>query len=200
MNKLVKLFLGGILMLSMSSINAAETAKSIVIYFSRTGENYSVGVIKEGNTAKVAKVVAAMTGSDIFEVKEADKYPVNYNECIARAKKEVQAKARPAFLGTAPDLSKYDTVYLGYPNWWGDAPMVVYTVLEKAKADGKAVLPFCTHEDSGLGATARKLAKVFPKAKVEQDGLAIYGHVAQKDADAVRTTVEGWLRKLGKLK
>ncbi|MBR6074220.1 MAG: hypothetical protein IKP87_02860, partial [Victivallales bacterium] len=84
MNKLAKLFLGGILMLSMSSINAAETAKSIVIYFSRTGENYSVGVIKEGNTAKVAKVVAAMTGSDIFEVKEADKYPVNYNECIAR--------------------------------------------------------------------------------------------------------------------
>ena len=200
MNKLAKLFLGGILMLSMSSINAAETAKSIVIYFSRTGENYSVGVIKEGNTAKVAKVVAAMTGSDIFEVKEADKYPVNYNECIARAKKEVQTKARPAFLGTAPDLSKYDTIYLGYPNWWGDVPMVVYTLLEKAKVDGKTILPFCTHEGSGLGATAKKLAKVFTKAKVEQDGLAIYGHVAQKDAAAVRTAVEGWLKKLGKLK
>lgn len=198
MNKLAKLFLGGILMLSMSSINAAETAKSIVIYFSRTGENYSVGVIKEGNTAKVAKVVAAMTGSDIFEVKEADKYPVNYNECIARAKKEVQTKARPAFLGTAPDLSKYDTIYLGYPNWWGSAPMVVYSVLEKAKIDGKTIYPFCTHEGSGLGSTASKLAKTFPKAKIAQNGMDLYGHVAQKDAEAVKKAVAEWLKKLGK--
>ena len=192
MRNITKLFLGGILMLSMSSINAAETAKSIVIYFSRTGENYSVGVIKEGNTAKVAKVVAAMTGSDIFEVKEADKYPVNYNECIARAKKEVQTKARPAFLGTAPDLSKYDTIYLGYPNWWGDVPMVVYTLLEKAKVDSKTILPFCTHEGSGLGSCVKDVKKAYPKANVLQ-GFSMYGH----DVRTGKERVEKWLKKLG---
>ncbi len=187
-------------MLSMSSVNAAEAAKSIVIYFSHTGENYSVGVIQEGNTAKVAKEIARQTGAAIWEIKEAEPYPVKYNDCIARAKKELQSKSRPAFQGNPPDLTGIDTIYIGYPNWWGDAPMVVYTFLEKAKIDGKTILPFCTHEGSGLGSTARNLAKAFPKAKFNQDGLAIYGHVAQKDADAVKSAVEGWLKKLGKLK
>ena len=187
-------------MLSMSLSNAAEAAKAIVIYFSHTGENYSVGVIQEGNTAKVAKEIARQTGAAIWEIKEAEPYPVKYNDCIARAKKELQLKARPAFQGTAPDLTGIDTIYIGYPNWWGDAPMVVYTFLEKAKIDGKTILPFCTHEGSGLGSTARNLAKAFPKAHVEQNGLSLYGHVAQKDADAVKTAVEGWLKKLGKLK
>ena len=200
MNKLAKLFLGGILMLSMSLSNAAEAAKAIVIYFSHTGENYSVGVIQEGNTAKVAKEIARQTGAAVWEIKEAEPYPVKYNDCIARAKKELQSKVRPAFQGTAPDLTGIDTIYIGYPNWWGDAPMVVYTFLEKAKIDGKTILPFCTHEGSGLGSTARNLAKAFPKAHVEQNGLSLYGHVAQKDADAVKTAVEGWLKKLGKLK
>ena len=200
MNKLAKLFLGGIFMLSMSLSNAAEVAKAIVIYFSHTGENYSVGVIQEGNTAKVAKEIARQTGAAVWEIKEAEPYPVKYNDCIARAKKELQSKARPAFQGTAPDLAGIDTIYIGYPNWWGDAPMVVYTFLEKAKVDGKTILPFCTHEGSGLGSTARNLARAFPKAKVEQNGLSIYGHVAQKDADAVKSAVEGWLKKLGKLK
>ena len=130
MNKLAKLFLGGIFMLSMSLSNAAEAAKSIVIYFSHTGENYSVGVIQEGNTAKVAKEIARQTGAAIWELKEAEPYPAKYNDCIARAKKELQTKARPAFQGNPPDLTAYDTIYLGYPNWWGDAPMVVYAFLE----------------------------------------------------------------------
>ena len=200
MNKLATLILGGILMFGATMSNAAETAKSIVIYFSHTGENYSVGVIQEGNTAKVAKEIARQTGAAIWELKEAEPYPVKYNDCIDRAKKELQSKARPAFQGNPPDLTAYDTIYLGYPNWWGDAPMVVYTFLEKAKIDGKTILPFCTHEGSGLGSTARYLAKAFPKAKFNQDGLAIYGHVAQKDADAVKSAVEGWLKKLGKRK
>ena len=200
MNKRAKLFLGGFFMLSMSLSNAAEAAKAIVIYFSHTGDNYSVGVIQEGNTAKVAKEIARQTGAAIWEIKEAEPYPVKYNDCIARAKKELQSKARPAFQGTAPDLAGIDTIYIGYPNWWGDAPMVVYTFLEKAKVDGKTILPFCTHEGSGLGSTARSIARAFPKAKVEQNGLSIYGHVAQKDADAVKSAVEGWLKKLGKLK
>ena len=200
MNKLAKLFLGGFFMLSMSLSNAAEAAKAIVIYFSHTGENYSVGVIQEGNTAKVAKGIARQTGATILEIKEAEPYPVKYNDCISRAKKELKSKARPAFKGTAPDLTGIDTIYIGYPNWWGDAPMVVYTFLEKAKINGKTLLPFCTHEGSGLGSTARNLAKAVPKAKVEQNGLSIYGHVAQKDADAVKTAVEAWLKKLGKLK
>ena len=187
-------------MLAVTTANAAEAAKSIVIYFSHTGENYSVGVITEGNTAKVAKEIARQTGAALYEIKEAEPYPSVYRDCIKRAQKELQSKARPALKGEVPELSEYKTVYLGYPNWWGDAPMVVYSFLEKAKIDGKTILPFCTHEGSGLGSTARNLAKAFPRAKVEQKGLAMRGATAQKDADAVKKAVAEWLKSLGVIK
>ena len=174
-----------------------KMSKSIIIYFSHTGESYSVGVITVGNTAKVAKEIAAQTGAATWEIKEKNPYPEKYTPCIEVAKKEMQAKARPEFVGEVPDLSAYDTIYLGYPNWWADAPMVVYTFLDKAKIDGKTILPFCTHEGSGLGSTARSLAKAYPKAKVELKGLALYGHVAQKEPDAVKSAVAKWLNDRG---
>ena len=174
--------------------------KSIVIYFSHTGENYSVGNITVGNTAKVAAKIAAAIGAATWEIKETDPYPVAYNACIARAKKELKDKARPAFAGTAPDLSDVDTIYLGYPNWWGDAPMIVYSYLDKAAIDGKTILPFCTHEGSGLGSTARNIAKAYPKAKkVELKGLGLYGHVAQNDDKTTTEAVNKWLKSLGKI-
>ena len=91
-------------------------------------------------------------------------------------------------------------IYLGYPNWWGDAPMVVYSFLDKVEIDGKTIIPFCTHEGSGLGSTARKLAKAFPKAKFVQDGLSLRGATAQRDAAATEEAVVKWLRSLGKIK
>ena len=191
-------------MAAMPRFAFAETGekkmKSIVIYFSHTGENYSVGNITVGNTAKVAAKIAAATGAETWEIKETDSDPVAYNACIARAKKELKDKARPTFAGTAPDLSDVDTIYLGYPNWWGDCPMIVYTFLEKSNIEGKTILPFCTHEGSGLGSTAKNLQKVFPGAKVEMNGLSLRGATAQKDAAATEQTVDKWLNSLGKVK
>ena len=168
--------------------------KAIVVYFSHTGENYSVGVITEGNTAKVAKVIAAKTGADIFEIKETKPYPHSYDECIDVAKKELREKARPEIAGDLPDLTDYQVVYLGYPNWWGDCPMIVYSFLEKSKIEGKTILPFCTHEGSGLGSTAKNLQKAFPDAKVELNGLSLRGATAQKDAAATEQAVDKWLK------
>ena len=174
--------------------------KAIVVYFSHTGENYSVGVITEGNTAKVAKVIAAKTGADIFEIKETKPYPHSYDECIDVAKKELRDKARPEIAGDLPDLTDYQVVYLGYPNWWGDCPMVVYTFLEKSKIEGKTILPFCTHEGSGLGSTAKNIQKTFPSAKVELNGFSLRGATAQKDAAAMEQAVDKWLKALGTVK
>ena len=183
---------------ALTGVSAAE--KSIVVYFSHTGENYAVGNITEGNTAKVAKVIAAKTGSALYEIKEAKPYPVNYRACVDVAKKEQRDRARPDIAGQLPDLSQYQVIYLGYPNWWGEAPMVVYSFLEKVKIDGKTIIPFCTHEGSGLGSTARKLAEAFPKAKVEQNGLGLRGATAQRDAAATEKAVAEWLKTLGKVK
>ena len=170
--------------------------KAIVVYFSHTGENYSVGVITEGNTAKVAKVIAAKTGADIFEIKEVKPYPQSYDACIDVAKKELREKARPEIAGDLPDLTDYHVIYLGYPNWWGDCPMIVYTFLEKSSIEGKTILPFCTHEGSGLGSTAKNLQKAFPGAKVELNGLSLRGATAQKDAKATEEAVDKWLKTL----
>ncbi|MBO7089636.1 MAG: flavodoxin [Lentisphaeria bacterium] len=183
---------------ALSGVYAAE--KSIVVYFSHTGENYAVGNITEGNTAKVAKVIAAKTGAELYEIKEAKPYPANYQACVDLAQKELRSNARPELAGKLPDLSAYSVIYLGYPNWWGDAPMVVYSFLDKVKIDGKNIIPFCTHEGSGLGSTARKLAKAFPKAKVVQDGLSLRGATAQRDAAATEEAVVKWLKSLGKIK
>ena len=167
--------------------------KSIVIYFSHTGENFSVGNVMVGNTAQVAACIAAATGSETWEIREAEPYPTAYDDCIARAKKELEANERPAFVGTAPDLTDVETIYLGYPNWWGDAPMIVYSFLDSVNLAGKTILPFCTHEGSGLGTTARKLAKAYPQASVGLNGLAVYGHVAQNNDRATSDAVNKWL-------
>ena len=183
-----------------ASSETKSEGKAIVVYFSHTGENYSVGVITEGNTAKVAKVIAAKTGADIFEIKETKPYPHSYDECIDVAKKELRDKARPEIAGDLPDLTDYQVVYLGYPNWWGDCPMIVYSFLEKSNIEGKTILPFCTHEGSGLGSTAKNLQKAFPGAKVELNGLSLRGTTAQKDAAATEQAVDKWLKSLGKSK
>ena len=172
-------------------------AKPLVVYFSHTGENYAVGNIATGNTAKVALEIAAQTGADIWEIKEKTAYPTSYDACVALAKKELAAGARPEFVGTAPDLANYDCLYLGYPNWWGDAPMIVYSFLDKAAIGGKTIYPFCTHEGSGLGSTARSLATAYPKSKVEPRGLGLRGKTAQTDAAATKTAVADWLKRLG---
>ena len=190
---------GIVTMLAAAALTGASAAeKSIVVYFSHTGENYAVGNITEGNTAKVAKVIAAKTGSELYEIKEAQPYPVEYQACVELAKRELRSGARPAIKGELPDLKEYSVIYLGYPNWWGDAPMVVYSFLEKAKIDGKTIIPFCTHEGSGLGSTAHKLAKAVPNAKVEQNGLSLRGVTAQRDAAATEKAVAEWLKTLEK--
>ena len=166
--------------------------KTLVVFYSRTGENYAVGNIAEGNTAIVAKMIAAKTGADLFEVKTVKAYAADYTECTEEAKRELREDARPAIVGDVADFEQYDTIYVGYPIWWGVPPMCVFTFFEKHDWSGKTVKPFCTHEGSGLGGSVRALRKALPGATVE-DGLAIQGHVAQNDRPAAETAVERWL-------
>ena len=172
----------------LSSINA----KSIVIYFSKTGEQYNVGVINEGNTAKVAKEIARQTNSDIWEIVPVKKYPEAYKATTEVAIKEQREKARPAIKGPLPDLSIYDTIYLGYPIWWEDLPMCVYTFLESVNLSGKTIMPFCTNEGSGECGTSATIQKLQKKAVVKKT-LSIRGTTAQNNHDTVVKEVIAWL-------
>ncbi|MBQ8460639.1 flavodoxin [bacterium] len=171
-----------------------DNCKVLVAYFSRTGEQYSVGNITEGNTAIIAKMIANKTNGDLFEIKVAkDNYPKGYAELTEYAKKELQANARPEIIGGVNDFNKYDTVFVGYPIWWGDKPMPVYTFLDSYDFNGKTIIPFCTHEGSGYcgeQGMARTGAKVIK-------GLAIYGHTAQNDRLQADKQLTEWLKGLG---
>ena len=123
-------------------------SKTLIVYFSRTGEQYSVGNITKGNTAIVAEIIAEKTDGDLFEIKVVnDNYPNEYTPLIQFAKKEKQENARPEIIGDV-NIDNYDTVFIGYPNWWAEMPMPVYTFLEKYNLSSKKVYKFCTHEGS----------------------------------------------------
>ena len=182
---------------SAPSETVPSASTILVVYFSRTGEQYNVGVIDEGNTAIVAKAIADQTGADLFEIlPETDYYPYTYSKLTDVAKQEQKENARPAIRDALPDLSQYDTVFIGAPVWWGDWPMILYTFFETAELSGKTLIPFSTHEGSGLSGFDRKLASACPNSTV-LDGLAIRGSDCQNDRSGVGSKVRSWLDKLG---
>lgn len=184
------------------SVNTEETSngsKILVVYFSRTGEQYDVGVIDKGNTAIVAEIISEETGADTFEILPADDYyPYTYDELTDVALQEQNEGARPAIAGTIPDLSEYDTIFIGAPVWWGDWPMIMYTFFEE-NADalsGKTLIPFSTHAGSGLSGFDTKLSNACPDSTVLA-GLGFRGSDAQENTEAVRENVRDWISELG---
>ena len=171
-----------------------ENKKVLVVFFSKTGENYGVGNIKIGNTHKVAEELARQTNGTLFEITPVKEYPNSYQDCVDVAKREKTNNDRPAIKGKVKNMEQYDTIYLGYPNWWNDAPMPVYTFLESYDLKGKQIYPFVTHEGSGVGNSVNSLKETFPNL-IFDEGLAIYGHIAQNDAPFVEKTIKNWLNK-----
>ncbi len=174
----------------------SQNSDILVVYFSRTGEQYTVGVIDKGNTAIVAEMIAEETGADLFEViPEDDHYPMTYSELTEVAKQEQNDNARPTYAQDVPDLSRYSVIFIGAPVWWGDWPMIMYTFFEN-NADGlagKTLIPFSTHEGSGLSGFDKKLSNACPDSTV-LDGLAIRGNNAQNDHNGVREEVNEWIK------
>lgn len=147
-------------------MSQATFAKSLTIYFSRADENYGVGYVKDGNTAKLAKIIAEKTGSDLHEISPVTAYPKQYKAATEVARTEKENNARPDYKTDLVSVDEYDTVYIGSPVWWGDMPMVMYTFLEKNSLDGKKIYPFVTHEGSGLSAIDLRLQSMFKMQKL----------------------------------
>ena len=167
------------------------TSKSLIAYFSRKGNNYVGGDIKYlpiGNTEVIAKKIQELTGSDLFHIETIEAYPEDYMDATNVAQEEKRKNARPELTKTVENMDSYDVIYLGYPNWWGTMPMAVFTFLESYDFSGKTILPFCTHEGSGIGNSERDIKKLCPNSKV-QPGLAIRGGSVNGAAGMVR----GWV-------
>ncbi|MBR4138068.1 MAG: flavodoxin [Bacteroidales bacterium] len=167
-------------------------SKSIVIFFSHAGDNYSVGNIEVGNTKIVADYISEIAGADQFEIVTHKYDGMAYTPLIKLAQEEANKGELPPYEGTAPDLSQYDTVFIGGPVWWGTYPQVMFTLFKDINLDGKTVIPFTTHEGSGLASCVKDVKKAFPKAKVTGE-FSIYGHEVRSG----RAKVEKWLKGLG---
>ena len=172
--------------------NNKAMSKSIVIFFSHAGDNYSVGNIEVGNTKIVADYISEIAGADQFEIVTHKYDGMAYTPLINLAKEEANNGELPPYEGDAPDLSQYDTVFIGGPVWWGTYPQVMFTLFRDINLDGKTVIPFTTHEGSGLASCVSDVRTAFPKAKVAQ-GFSIYGHEVRTG----RAKVEKWLKGLG---
>ncbi len=170
-------------------------SRILIAYFSHTGENYEVGVIEKGNTRIIADMIAEETGADMFEIRTVNPYPDIYEECTDVAKKEQNESARPEILDPPENLDEYDTIFIGYPIWWGDLPMAVYTFLENYDFSGKTVIPFCTHAGSGLSGTQSRIEDTCSGATV-LDGLSIRGSTAQNQQEKAKEEVLAWLDEL----
>ena len=152
-------------------------AKTLIAYYSRKGQNYVSGTIKDlkvGNTVVAARMIQEITGGDLFQIEAVKAYPLDYTETTEVAKQELRSKARPELSTHVENLDGYDVIFLGYPNWWGTMPMPVFTFLEEYDFTGKTIVPFCTHEGSGLGSSEKDIAKLCPAEKLLK-GLAING-------------------------
>lgn len=185
------LWAAAVLALIPTSARAAETLKEnnampenkkiLVAYFSRSG-----------NTRTIAGMIQKQTGADIFEIKTATPYPEDYRQTTDQAKAEQNADARPALSGTVSDMSAYDIVFIGYPNWWSSMPMPVFTFLESYDFSKKTVIPFVTHGGGGAGHSVADLKRLIPGAEIA-DILVISG----SRASSAQGDVTAWLEKSG---
>jgi len=168
--------------------------KVLVTYYSRKGENYYNGNIKNleiGNTEVVAKTIHNFVGGDLFEVKTIKTYPKDYYETTDVSKQELTTNARPEIQNPINSIDDYDVIFLGYPNWWSTMPMVMFTFLELFDFSGKTIIPFCTHEGSGMGKSESDIKKLCKSSNVLK-GLPIKGSSVRQSENLIKD----WISKL----
>lgn len=166
---------------SDSSTPTETGSKSLVVYFSWSG-----------NTENVAKSIQSQTDSDIFEIVPATPYSDDYDTVVDLAQEEQRNNARPAISGNIENIEQYDVVYVGFPNWWGDMPMILYTFFDTYDLSGKTVALFCTSGGSGLSGTVNEVKSLEPNATVTE-GL----HIGSGSSSNPDNAVSEWLNDIG---
>ena len=162
---------------------------------STTGDSSSVLIAYfswSGNTGQVAQIIQQETGGDLFEITPATPYTDDYNELLDIAQQEQSDNARPELAGQVENWEQYDTIFVGYPNWWSDAPMAVYTFLESYDWSGKTLVPFNTSASGGFGRSPSGLEESAPGASI-LDGISL----TERTLGNAQSEVTTWLDELG---
>lgn len=189
-----------------SKSNDTENSKILIAYFSY-GENAefpddvdasssaSIQMLNgkiTGNTGLIADYIAKATGGDIFSILTAEKYSSNYNDTVDAGQAEKNNNVKPEIVTHIDNLDDYDTVFIGFPNWWYGMPMVMYTFFDEYDFSGKTIVPFCTSGGSAFSDSINEMKELEPNAVVIDDGL----HIGASSASGAESQVNEWVNGL----
>lgn len=166
--------------------------KKLIAYYSRSGQNYFGGQIKEvevGNTEKLANIINEVMDGDIYKIEQVNPYSNDYKTCVKQAMEDNKNNSRPELKNMLDSIDDYDVIYLGYPNYCGTMPMAVFTFLDSFDFSDKTVYPFCTHEGSGFGHSLNDLRKYCSNVG---RGIEIVG----SKVDQKKDEIINWLKEI----
>ena len=169
-----------------------DKSKAIIIYFSRAGEKYNVGKVDKGNTEMLVEYIIELSGIKNYKIIPENEHPINYGETLKIVQKEQSINDRPKIKNALTNISKYDTILLGYPIWYEHLPNIVMNQLQLLNLEGKTIYPFNTHEGSEKGNSIKEIKKCAPKAIVK-NGFSISGTSA-RTIDS-HEHIKNWLHK-----
>ena len=183
-----------------------EAGSTLIVYFSVPETSDPEGMTEEeensthvvdgqvlGNTQYVAQLIEETTGAGVFRVETAEELPLDHESLVDQARQEQGSNARPELKSLVSNLESYDTIFVGYPIWWSDLPMVMYTFFEQHDLGGKTIIPFSTHGGSNLAGTVESIQELAPDSTVVTDAFTI----SRNDMDDADTEVAAWLGNLG---
>lgn len=182
-----------------------NSGKTLVVYFSvpettqaenmtQEEENSAVVIDGEvlGNTQYIAQLIQEDTGAEIFRVEPETSYTTKHDDLVALATEEKSSNARPQLLKNIENIDDYDVIFVGYPIWWGDMPMIMYTFFESNDLSGKTIVPFSTNGGSGLANTVQTITELNPNSAVEQNAFT----VSRNDVENSKDSVLEWVQSL----
>ena len=177
--------------------------KTLVVYYSLVlpdGMDASVSASRVivnggpyGTTEYMAKVIQEETGADLFEIQTVQEYPTEYRDVTNQASQEKESGFRPELASHIDNIDQYDTIFVGYPNWWGDMPMALYSFFDEYDLSGKTIIPFNSHGGSGFSQTVQSIAQLEPNAEVSTEGLSL----SRGSVSTSRDTIAEWIANLG---
>lgn len=154
----------------------------------------SASIVSPGNSARIAEWIQEQIGGDLFSIQVNDSYPSDYDECMDRAADEKAEDTRPVLKSQVENISQYDTVFIGYPNWWYTCPMAIHSFIEENNLSGKKIVLFCTHGTGGLASSVEDIKESLPEnCEVEENVLGVY----RADITSAQDTVVDWLSQIG---
>lgn len=188
----------------VESSNAGSDGSNILIAYFTAAENSGVDAIASasyttidgqavGRVRAVADMIQENVGGDLFSIHTSVVYPTDGGELIDYAAEEQDENARPELTSHIDNLDQYDTIFIGYPNWWADLPMAVYSFFDEYDFSGKTIIPFNVHNGSRFSRTIQTIEELEPNVTVVEDGFT----VSEQTVDQAAPDVAEWLENLG---